>query len=100
MAPAAQLERTSLEIRLLGPVGALRGGLPLELTGSRPLATLSLLALRAGQRVSPYELVEGIWDGGAPAQARHALHVFVSNLRRALGPEAIATCSGGGYSLS
>jgi len=64
---------------------------PVELNGSKPLATLSLLALRAGKRVTPDELVEGIWDGGAPEQARHAVHVFVSTLRRVLGPEAIAT---------
>jgi len=89
-----------IEIRLLGAVAALRGDKPLELTGSKPLATLSLLALRAGQRVTPDELVEGIWDGGAPEHARHAMHVFVSTLRRVLGPETIATYKGGGYELT
>ena len=87
-------------MRLLGSVGATRGGRQLELTaGSRPLAVLSLLGLRVGQWVSVDELIDGVWDGEGPTQARHALHVFVSALRHELGHESIVTRRGGGYRL-
>jgi DNA-binding SARP family transcriptional activator len=56
---------------------------------------LSVLALRAGERVSSAELIDGIWDEEAPDQARHALHVYISDLRRALGADAIETRRGG-----
>src|SRR3954462_7285604 len=88
-------EPAALEIRLLGPVAARRGGAVLDLQGAKPRATLALLALRVGDWAATDELIEGIWDGGAPAQARHALHVFISELRRTLGHDAIATTTAG-----
>src|SRR4051812_40809255 len=88
-------EPAALEIRLLGPVAARRGGAVLDLQGAKPRATLALLGLRVGDWVATEELIEGIWDGGAPIQARHALHVFISELRRRLGRETIATTAGG-----
>ena len=65
------------------------------MTGAQRLAMLSVLALRAGERVSSAELIDGIWDEQAPDQARHALHVYISELRRALGADAIETRRGG-----
>ena len=88
-------EAWPLEVGLLGPVTVRRDGTELDVPGAQPRATLALLALRAGERVATEELIEGIWDSGAPAQARHALHVFVSELRRRLGHDAIATTTGG-----
>lgn len=84
-----------LSVRLLGHVSAHRGGRRVEVTGAHRLAMLSMLALRAGDRVSSAELIDGIWDEEAPDQARHALHVHVSELRRALGADAIETRPGG-----
>src|SRR6478752_6633769 len=92
---ADQHEAGRLAVRLLGPVTARRGGSELDVPGAQPRAALALLALRVGERVATDELIDGIWDGGAPAQARHALHVFVSELRRRLGHDAIATTTGG-----
>ena len=91
-------ENGTLRVRLLGPVGAAHGERVLELRGSQPRAVLSLLALRAGERLSIDELVEGIWDEEIPAQARHALHVYISDLRALLGGSAIETRSRG-YAL-
>jgi DNA-binding SARP family transcriptional activator len=85
----------SLSVRLLGHVSAHRGGRRLEVTGAQRLAMLSMLALRAGECVSSVELIDGIWDEEAPDQARHALHVYISELRRALGADAIETRRGG-----
>jgi DNA-binding SARP family transcriptional activator len=84
-----------LSVRLLGHVSAHRGGRRVEVTGPQRLAMLSMLALRAGECVSRGELIGGIWDDEAPDQARHALHVHASELRRALGADAIETRSGG-----
>src|SRR4051795_5529267 len=88
-------ELPPLEILLLGSVEARRDGVVLDIQGAKPRTTLALLALRVGDSVATDELIEGIWDGGAPAQARHALHVFISELRRRLGHDAIATTTGG-----
>jgi DNA-binding SARP family transcriptional activator len=98
MAAARQAENGTLRVRLLGPVAVARSGRAVEIRGSRPLAVLSLLALRAGERVSIDELVEGIWDDDVPAQARHALHVYISELRSLLGGSAIETRDAG-YAL-
>ena len=84
-----------LSVRLLGHVSAHRGGRRVDVSGAQRLAMLSVLALRAGQRVSSVDLIDGIWEEQAPDQARHALHVYVSELRRALGAEAIETRRGG-----
>jgi DNA-binding SARP family transcriptional activator len=84
-----------LSVRLLGHVSAHRGGRRVDVTGAQRLAMLSVLALRAGERVSSAELIDGIWDEQAPDQARHALHVYISELRRALGADAIETRRGG-----
>lgn len=85
----------SLSVQLLGHVSAHRGRRRIEVTGAQRLAMLSVLALRAGERVSSAELIDGIWDDEAPTQARHALHVYVSELRRVLGADAIETRRGG-----
>ena len=84
-----------LSVRLLGHVSAHRGGRRVDVSGAQRLAMLSVLALRAGQRVSSVDLIDGIWEEQAPDQARHALHVYVSELRRALGADAIETRRGG-----
>src|SRR6516162_8457818 len=44
-------------------------------------------------------LIDEIWGETAPPSARKTLQTYVSNLRRALGPDAIATHPSG-YSLS
>jgi DNA-binding SARP family transcriptional activator len=84
-----------LSVRLLGHVSAYRGGRRIDVTGAQRLAMLSVLALRAGERVSSAELIDGIWDEHVPDQARHALHVYISELRSALGADAIETRRGG-----
>ncbi|MGH3001617.1 MAG: BTAD domain-containing putative transcriptional regulator [Gaiellaceae bacterium] len=84
-----------VSVRLLGHVSAHRGGRRVAVTGAQRLGMLSMLALRAGECVSSVELIDGIWDEEAPDQARHALHVYISELRKALGADAIETQRGG-----
>src|SRR5207253_7904287 len=44
-------------------------------------------------------LVERLWDGRPPERAQKALQVYVSQLRKALGPERLLTRAGG-YALA
>ena len=79
-----------LELRLLGPLDALRGGQAVALGGSKPRTLLAVLALDLGRVVSVDRLVEALWPGETPESAPHAVQVYVSQLRKALGP-VIAT---------
>ncbi|HWQ23459.1 MAG TPA: BTAD domain-containing putative transcriptional regulator [Gaiellaceae bacterium] len=75
-----------LEIRLLGPLEALAGERPLALGGPKPRALLAVLALEPGRVVSVDRLVEVLWPGTTPETAPHAVQVYVSQLRKRLGP--------------
>src|SRR6478735_3198290 len=79
-----------LEVRLLGPIEVERGGEPVALGGQKPRALFAVLALEPGRVVSVDRLVEALWPGDPPATAAHAVQVYVSQLRKALGP-AIST---------
>ena len=79
-----------LDVRLLGPIEAERDGVPATLGGPKPRALLAVLALEPGRVVSVDKLVEALWPGDPPETAAHAVQVYVSQLRKALGP-VIAT---------
>ncbi len=79
-----------LEVRLLGPIESDRDGSPVPLGGPKPRALLAVLALESGRVVSVDRLVEALWPGDPPETASHAVQVYVSQLRKALGP-VIAT---------
>jgi DNA-binding SARP family transcriptional activator len=79
-----------VEIRLLGPVKAEREGQQVGLGGPKPRTLLAVLALEPGRVVSVDRLVEALWPGEPPETAAHAVQVYVSQLRKALGP-VIAT---------
>ncbi len=80
-----------LELRLLGPLEVTRGGRPVPVGSPKPRALLAALALEAGRVVSADRLVEDLWPAEAPETAGHAVQVYVSQLRRALGTDAIST---------
>jgi DNA-binding SARP family transcriptional activator len=80
----------AIALRLLGPIEAERDGVAAGLGGPKPRALLSVLALDLGRVVSVDHLVDALWPGDAPHTAPHAVQVYVSQLRKALGP-VIAT---------
>ena len=80
----------AIAVRLLGPIEAERDGTAAGLGGPKPRALLSVLALDLGRVVSVDRLVDALWPGDAPDTAPHAVQVYVSQLRKALGP-VIAT---------
>jgi DNA-binding SARP family transcriptional activator/sugar lactone lactonase YvrE len=87
-----------LEFRILGPLEALEDGHPVDLGGSRQRALLAILLLYAPDVVSRDRLIDGLWGESAPGTAGTALQVYVSQLRKILGRETIATRAGG-YSI-
>ena len=88
------------EVRLLGPVQAVRADREVALGGPRQRAVLALLVLEAGRVVPAGRLVEELWRGSPPPGAATTLRSYVSRLRSALAPEVPVAARGGGYAVS
>ncbi len=89
MGGARRAGNAAVELRLLGPFEATRGSRPVVLGGPKPRALLAMLALEPGHVVSVDRLVEALWPGEMPDTAAHAVQVYVSQLRKALGTDLI-----------
>ena len=87
----------AFEIRLLGPVQAVRFGRELALGGSAKRALLALLVMRAGQVVPAGRLMDELWRGSPPAGAATTLRSYTSRLRSVLGEDVVLEGRGGGY---
>jgi DNA-binding SARP family transcriptional activator len=80
-----------LEFRILGPVEVVDGERPLALGGQKQRAVLAALLIDAGRVVSTDYLVDALWGEQPPKTAATSLQNFVSQLRKALGPEILVT---------
>ena len=80
-----------LELRVLGPLEVVRDGEPVPLPRQMHRALLALLVLHRNEIVSTDSLIEELWSGQPPATAKDALQNYVSQLRKALGRDVIAT---------
>jgi predicted ATPase/DNA-binding SARP family transcriptional activator len=78
--------------RILGPLEV--EGVS-ALGGPKQRALLARLLLQAGRVVPVERLVDDLWPDEPPETARHALQVYVSTLRKALGAGRIRGESGG-----
>ena len=77
----------ALELAILGPFELhIDGRIPVALGGLRQRALLAILALHANEVVATDRLVDELWGEHPPGSATHTVQVFVSRLRRALGP--------------
>jgi len=76
--------------RLLGPVEALVDGEPAKLPGGKPRALLVRLLLEPGRVVPVDTLVDDLWREPPPS-AHKVVQVYVSQLRKVIGPDAIQT---------
>jgi predicted ATPase/DNA-binding SARP family transcriptional activator len=79
-----------VEFRILGSVEAVDDGLTIDLGGLRERALLARLLLSADQIVSADRLAEDLWSGNPPPHSSATLRVYISRLRRALGPGSAA----------
>jgi DNA-binding SARP family transcriptional activator/pimeloyl-ACP methyl ester carboxylesterase len=84
---------------LLGPIKVEAGSSgEVVLGAAKERSLLAALALSPGVVVSADALVSALWGEAPPATARKTLQTYVSNLRRALGSEVVAT-DPSGYAL-
>jgi predicted ATPase/DNA-binding SARP family transcriptional activator len=84
-----------IELGILGPLEVRRDGAAVEVRAAKERALLALLVLHVNEVVPAERLIEALWGDARPETAEHALQVYVSSLRRALGREAIVTRAGG-----
>jgi DNA-binding SARP family transcriptional activator len=90
-----------MELRILGPLEVWTDGGPkLDLAG-KPRALLAVLLLHANEAVSTDRLVDALWGAEPPDTSGKALHVYISRLRKLLGPEgkALLVTRPPGYAL-
>jgi DNA-binding SARP family transcriptional activator len=88
----------TIEFRILGSVEARAGGSRLDLGGPRQRSVLAVLLLHTGQVVPVSALIDAVWGGEPPETAVNLLQGYVSDLRKALGRDVIAT-RGRGYAM-
>jgi predicted ATPase/DNA-binding SARP family transcriptional activator len=90
-----------VEFRILGSVEAVDNGRTLDLGGLRERTLLARLLLSANTMVSADRLIEDLWGGNRPAHSLATLRVYISRLRRVLGPQAnILLTHSPGYRLN
>ncbi|HEV2370892.1 MAG TPA: tetratricopeptide repeat protein, partial [Streptosporangiaceae bacterium] len=95
-----------MEFRLLGPVEVWVGGELVDAGPARQRCVLAALAADAGQSVPVEVLQDRVWGGMPPPQARRALYVYVTRVRRLVelacagpGEGARLVRRSGGYAL-
>lgn len=89
-----------VQVRLLGPVDFVDDSGTVHPFGSALRRTLlALLALRAGEVVSPDWLLENAWNGEPPKSGPPALRFHISHLRKELGESELIETRAGGYRL-
>ena len=80
-----------MEFLILGPLEVVADGRQIAVAGAKQRALLAMLLLHANEVVSRDRLIDELWDSSPPETASTALQVHVSQLRKALGRETIAT---------
>jgi len=88
----------ALEYRVLGPLEAAVEGQPVALGPPRHRALLVLLLAHSNQVVPSTRLIDELWGEDPAPSAANILQGAVSQLRKALGKDAIET-RGSGYSV-
>jgi DNA-binding SARP family transcriptional activator len=96
----------ALRITVLGPLMAMRHGMPVGLGPARQRAVLGLLAIHWPAMVQRDVIVDMLWGAKPPGSAVTQVQVYVSRLRRLLdlervprGPDGPIVSAGGCYRL-
>lgn len=88
-------------LRVLGSLEAVTDGVGIDIAGGKERTLLAVLLVYAGRTVSAQTLIDELWAVDPPASAGAGVHVFVSRLRRQLGPSDVGRLRRGlgGYVL-
>ena len=84
-----------MQLRVLGPLEVLAGGVSIPIGGGRQRKLLAILLLHPNEFVSSDRLIDDLWGDDRPETAAKALQGYVSQLRKTLGPDALVTGPGG-----
>ena len=79
------------DFRILGPLEVVDNGATIDLGGQKQRALLAMLLLHPNEVVSTDRLIDALWEDDPPARAQKALQVYVSGLRKVIGPGRIET---------
>ncbi|HUO45607.1 MAG TPA: BTAD domain-containing putative transcriptional regulator [Acidimicrobiia bacterium] len=75
-----------MQFRILGTLDAEVDGGPIDLGPPKQRSLLAVLLLHLNEVVPTERLVELVWGEGAPRTAAHSVQIYVSDLRKVLGP--------------
>ncbi len=81
--------------RILGPLEVAIDDQHVDVSAPKERTLLIHLLLHANDPISVDRLLAAIWDEHAPSSGPKLVQLYVSNLRKVLGPEAIKTTPGG-----
>ena len=88
-----------MQFGVLGPLRVVGDDGPIDIRARKQRALLAVLLLSHRDDAAPADrLVDALWGEDPPATAGKALQVYVSQLRRALGPGNPIVTRGAGYS--
>jgi predicted ATPase/DNA-binding SARP family transcriptional activator len=87
-----------ITFRVLGPIEIVVDGAAAALGSPAQRQLLAVLLLNANRVVPVDRLLEALWPDESPATAKHAIQVYVSRLRAAIGNDVVVRTNGG-YSL-
>ena len=87
-----------MDYRVLGPLEVRDRDRVVSLGGPRRRALLAVLIIRANDVVSTDQLADLVWNEDPPPAAANVVQGHVSDLRKTLGRDVIAT-RGRGYEL-
>src|SRR5829696_1848525 len=87
-----------MQLRLLGPLEAAHGSIPVDLGAGKQRALVAVLLLNANRAVSRATLIDALWGEQPPETAPKMVQVYVSRLRKVL-PEGALVTRGNGYEL-
>ena len=80
-----------LDFRVLGPLEVVGETGAVALAQGKARTTLGVLLIHANNVVATDRLIDDVWGARPPATATKSVHVYVSQLRRSLGADAIVT---------
>jgi DNA-binding winged helix-turn-helix (wHTH) protein len=80
-----------MDFRILGPLEVYDGERLLPLGGAKQRSLLAMLLLNANKVVSVERLLDALWGERQPASGAKTLHVYVSQLRKALADHRVVT---------